>query len=853
MAGHSVGKIFVELDLDTEGYTKKQKELVRDATRTSLNLEDNFKKLGIKSAQEMDLMRQKITNSYAAIANNAKAKTNDILRAEKAKNEQLRKLDIEQYGERKKLEKDATRTSLNLEDNFKKLGIKSAQEMDLMRQEITNTYAAIANNAKAKTNEIVRAEKAKNEQVKKLDIEQYGERISLINKFKKHWLASIAVIYVAWKAISGTVKFVGGIVKDATLAAGRYETLGVAMRTVGANAGYTGEQMENFAKGLQKKNIAMTESRQVLTMMVEAQMDLNNANRLARIAQHAAVIGNINSSEAMQQMIWGIQSANIRVLRTIGINVSFEASYQKMATALNKTGSAVKRTAENLTELEKITARTGAVMDFEAKLKTTYEASMETAQKQLLSLKRHFDNLKVLVGTVFTPILLEGVQFVTGAVSDLNGEMEVNQRAMFEYGQRIRLNLIDLRIYFMELQISFIKMKNSIPDIGGWIAKFAPKDPKAVTGHMGQQIKTFADLIKTNQDLLQEKYGMPKEDPEERRLETLPEVVALTEEINAAMTKQADILYSLTDAGRAEAEASRIAAEKKLIALNAEAKAAEDLQVQMDQDLALEEKAQDYIDDQHERSYGIRKKDSKQYADWAEERKKVLAGIADSSETSFDKETILLRKQREQWEEQVSHLLKLGYDSNDAKRDMALINEWELRQQELLYDKEVAAQRKKMDEIQNDREKADEKLVNLSKRSAQAMEEAFSDLFYDAMVGELKRLDEYVLSFLQSLARSFADFYAQMARNYIVKSIANAAWNTDYGAQPGDVTGPMSSSSTSQSSSVARGDTYNVNITAVDSRSFSQLVEENPGAVTTVVQKAMKNNTSLRNTMRRTA
>src|SRR4030042_1379430 len=339
MASHSIGKVFVELDLDTESYTKKQKKLVKDATSTSLVLEDNFKKLGIKAAQEMDLMRQKITNGYTAIANSAKASKDEILRAEKAKNEQL----------------------------------------------------------------------------KKLDIEQHGERISLIDKFKAHWVGVTAAIYVAWKAVSGAIRFVGGIIKEITLAAGRYETLGVAMRVVGNNAGYTGEQMDNFAKGLQKQNIAMTESRQVLTMMVEAQMDLNNLNRLARIAQHATVIGNINSSEAMQQMIWGIQSANIRVLRTIGINVSFEASYQKMAAALNKAGSAVKRTAENLTELEKVTARTGAVMDFEEKLKGTYEASMETAQKQLLSLKRHFDNLKVLAGTVFTPLLLEGVQFVTGA------------------------------------------------------------------------------------------------------------------------------------------------------------------------------------------------------------------------------------------------------------------------------------------------------------------------------------------------------------------------------------------------------------------------------------------------------
>jgi len=41
-------------------------------------------------------------------------------------------------------------------------------------------------------------------------------------------------------------------IKDATMLAARYETLGVVMRVVGNNAGYTGAQMETFARGLEK-------------------------------------------------------------------------------------------------------------------------------------------------------------------------------------------------------------------------------------------------------------------------------------------------------------------------------------------------------------------------------------------------------------------------------------------------------------------------------------------------------------------------------------------------------------------------------------------------------------------------
>lgn len=98
MAGGSVGTIFAELDLDASRYTKAQQKLLQDATHTTLNIEQNFKSLGVKSSAEMDLMRAKITNSFNAIANSSKATANDILRAEQAKNDQLKRLDEQQFG-----------------------------------------------------------------------------------------------------------------------------------------------------------------------------------------------------------------------------------------------------------------------------------------------------------------------------------------------------------------------------------------------------------------------------------------------------------------------------------------------------------------------------------------------------------------------------------------------------------------------------------------------------------------------------------------------------------------------------------------------------------------------------------
>lgn len=205
---------------------------------------------------------------------------------------------------------------------------------------------------------------------------------------------------------------VGALVKDVTMAAARFETLGVVMTVVGKNSGYTATQMLNYADGVAKMGISNEASRDTVVKMASAQIDLSKAQQLARIAQDAAVIGNINSSEAFASMIYGIQSGQTDVLKTIGINVSFEDSYKKLALTLGKSTT-------ELSELEKMTAKTNAVMERGPSIAGAYEASMDTVGKQVNSLKRYHDDLKVVVGETFTPTASMMVQDYTAALAKM--------------------------------------------------------------------------------------------------------------------------------------------------------------------------------------------------------------------------------------------------------------------------------------------------------------------------------------------------------------------------------------------------------------------------------------------------
>ena len=216
-------------------------------------------------------------------------------------------------------------------------------------------------------------------------------------------------------------------VRDVTQLAARYDTLGVVMGVIGNNAGYSRAQMAGFQTELEKTGISMLAARDSLNMMAAAQLDLGKSAQLARVAQDAAVIGGINSSEAFNRLVVGITSGQTEVLRTMGLLVNFETAYQKAAA----------KTGRDLSESEKLQVRFNIVLAEGAKRAGAYESAMGTAGKQALSMERYVENLKVQLGATFQEAYAVVIAGMTSALKGASEWVTANSVVIHELGTAI--------------------------------------------------------------------------------------------------------------------------------------------------------------------------------------------------------------------------------------------------------------------------------------------------------------------------------------------------------------------------------------------------------------------------------
>lgn len=236
-------------------------------------------------------------------------------------------------------------------------------------------------------------------------------------------------VTAAGVAITGMALAVGklsdsflGIAKDSTLLAARVQVLGTVFQQVGQNVGFTSGQLNAVELSVRKLGITTQSARKSLTQLLQANLDLTKATRLTRIAQDAAVIAGVDSSEAFNRLVVSIQRNDVRLLRNLGIVINLNTVYQKFA---QQTG----RTVNTLTAFEKRQLLLNEVLERGNDIAGTYEAALGDVFKRFTSLNRKVEEAARAFGNNFIPIfekVVDGTdklltQFTDG---DLAGEYQ---------------------------------------------------------------------------------------------------------------------------------------------------------------------------------------------------------------------------------------------------------------------------------------------------------------------------------------------------------------------------------------------------------------------------------------------
>lgn len=210
---------------------------------------------------------------------------------------------------------------------------------------------------------------------------------------------------------------VGQLIQESTLLASRYDQLGLIMNVVGRNVGRSSASLDELQANLQKTGISAIQSRNNIIKMISANIDLSKATDLARLAQDAAAVAGTSSSEAFARLVRGIQSAEKETLETLGLNVNFQQSYEKLAAQLGKT-------ANELTTVEKTQAATNAALEAGRNIAGSYEASLDNAGKQLQSATRYLEDFQVKLGAAFQPAFAQGVTAYSDSLKFLSDNVE---------------------------------------------------------------------------------------------------------------------------------------------------------------------------------------------------------------------------------------------------------------------------------------------------------------------------------------------------------------------------------------------------------------------------------------------
>jgi phage-related protein len=220
----------------------------------------------------------------------------------------------------------------------------------------------------------------------------------------------------AVSAIAGGAMIAFGI--KSFYAAAQINEMDVAMRAVGNSTGKGYTALREATIAVRDNGIEMASAQQMVLLYAKANLELADAQKIARVAQDLAVLSGANSTDTAMRLTYAIMNQDTLMLRHIGITKTASDAFQEYAIANNTSAKA-------LTEAQKKQAITNMVIAEGAKVAGVYEAAMKEPAKVLRSYPRLFNEIQVAVGqgltAAFGPLILntyDALKAFTGLVRE---------------------------------------------------------------------------------------------------------------------------------------------------------------------------------------------------------------------------------------------------------------------------------------------------------------------------------------------------------------------------------------------------------------------------------------------------
>lgn len=278
---------------------------------------------------------------------------------------------------------DAQATTKGLETAWKSLGVKTNQYYDDQRKAAENAYALILKSGKYSADEIVRAEKAKNDKINAANEQQFGKQEGMLTKLKNNWVAAAATIGAAYM----TAMKAWNLAEQAA----KYEQSAAAFHSMATSMGKDAtaefKKIREASGGLIDTQALTEATNKALSLGIP----IENIADLMIIARAKARDMGTDTSKAFSDIATGVGRASPLILDNLGLTLKVGTANEEMAKSLGKT-------VAELTDQEKKTAILNATLAAGKEAVERYDLSQKTTAENMQALKVTLSDLQLMLG-----------------------------------------------------------------------------------------------------------------------------------------------------------------------------------------------------------------------------------------------------------------------------------------------------------------------------------------------------------------------------------------------------------------------------------------------------------------------